>query len=152
MTIRWLLAAFHLLALGVGLGAVWARGRAFQSQLDVPGLRRVFYADTWWGVAALIWIGTGLVRAFGGFEKGSFYYLHNHYFWATMGLLAAILVLEVGPMIALIRWRVAVARGSVPDTRAASGFARISFVQALLVVLMVLAATAMARGYGVPAR
>ena len=26
MTIRWLLAAVHLLALGIGLGAVWARG------------------------------------------------------------------------------------------------------------------------------
>ena len=152
MTIRWLLAAFHLLGLGVGLGAVWARGRAFQAQLDVLGLRRVFYADAWWGIAAIVWIATGLVRAFGGFEKGSFYYLHNHVFWAKIGLLAAILVLEVGPMIALIRWRVAVARGSVPDTRAATRFARISFVQAVLVVLMVLAATAMARGYGVPAR
>jgi len=152
MTIRWLLAAFHLLGLGVGLGAVWARGRAFQAQLDVLGLRRVFYADAWWGIAAIVWIGTGLVRAFGGFEKGSFYYLHNHVFWAKMGLLAAILVLEVGPMIALIRWRVAVARGGVPDTRAATRFERISFVQAVLVVLMVLAATAMARGYGVPAR
>jgi len=141
-----------LLGLGVGLGAVWARGLAFQAQLDVLGLRRVFYADAWWGIAAIVWIGTGLVRAFGGFEKGSFYYLHNHVFWAKMGLLAAILVLELGPMIALIRWRVAVARGSVPDTRAATRFARISFVQAVLVVLMVLAATAMARGYGVPAR
>ena len=66
MTIGWLLAAVHLLALGVGLGA----------------------------------------------------YLHNHLFWAKLGLLAA----------------------------------RISFGQAVLVVLMVLAATAMARGYGVPAR
>lgn len=148
MTIRWLLAALHLLALGVGLGAVWARGRALQAQLDVPGLRRVFYADTWWGIAALVWIGTGLVRAFGGFEKGSFYYLHNHVFWAKMGLLVAILVLELGPMIALIRWRGAAARGGVPDTGAASRFARISFVQGILVVLMVLAATAMARGYG----
>ena len=152
MTIRWLLAALHLLALGVGLGAVWARGRALQAQLDVPGLRRVFYADAWWGIAALLWIGTGLVRAFGGFEKGSFYYLHNHVFWAKMALLVAILVLELGPMIALIRWRGAVARGAVLDTRAASRFARISFVQGILVVLMVLAATAMARGYGVPAR
>ena len=152
MTIRWLLAAFHLLALGVGLGAVWARGRALQAPLDVSGLRRVFYADTWWGVAAFLWIGTGLVRAFGGFEKGSFYYLHNYLFWAKLGLLAAILVLEVDPMVALIRWRAAVARGAVPDTRAASRFARTSFVQAVLVVLMVLAATAMARGYGVPAR
>jgi putative membrane protein len=152
MTIRWLLAAVHLLALGVGLGAVWARSRALQAPLDLPGLRRVFYADTWWGIAAFLWIGTGLVRAFGGFEKGSFYYLHNHVFWAKMGLLVAILVLELGPMIALIRWRGAVARGTVPDTRAASRFAVTSLVQAVLVVLMVLAATAMARGYGVPAR
>src|SRR2546428_13590285 len=126
MTIRWLLAALHLLALGIGLGAVWARGRALRGDLDGPGLRRVFYADTWWGVAALVWIGTGLVRAFGGFEKGSFYYLHNHLFWTKMGLLAAILILELGPMIALIRWRVAVGRGNVPDTRAPSGFARVS--------------------------
>src|SRR5437867_13440949 len=118
MTIRWLLAAVHLLALGVGLGAVWARGRALQAPLDVPALQRVFYADTWWGIAALLWVGTGLVRVFGGYEKGAFCYLHNHLFWAKLGLVAA----------------------------------RISFGQAVLVVLMVLAATAMARGYGVPAR
>jgi len=84
MTLRWLLAAVHLLALGVGLGAVWARGRALKGELDAAGLRRAFYADTWWGVAAILWIGTGLARAFGGFEKGSFYYLHNHFFWAKM--------------------------------------------------------------------
>ncbi len=151
MTLRWLLAAVHVLALGVGLGAVWARGRALAGELDAAGLRRAFYADTWWGVAAILWIGTGLARAFGGFEKGSFYYLHNHFFWAKMGLLAAILMLEVGPMIALIQWRRVAARGGVPDTRAASRFARISFIQAGLVVLMVLAATGMARGYCVPA-
>jgi len=69
-----------------------------------------------------------------------------------MGLLTAILILELGPMITLMRWRRQVARGEVPDTRAASRFGRISFVQATLVVLMVLAATAMARGFGVPAR
>ncbi len=152
MTIRWLLAALHLLALGLGLGAVWARGRALQGEPDVSGLRQAFYADAWWGAAAVLWIGTGLVRAFGGFEKGSFYYLHNHFFWAKMGLLATILVLEVRPMITLIQWRRLVARGDLPDTRTASRFARISFTQATLVVLMVLAATAMARGYGAATR
>jgi putative membrane protein len=152
MTVRWLLAALHLLALGVGLGAVWARGRALRGELDAPGLRRAFYADTWWGVAALVWISTGLARAFGGFEKGSFYYLHNQVFWGKIGLLVVILILELRPMTTLIRWRRLVARGELPDTRGARGFARISFVQAALVLLMVLAATAMARGYGVAAR
>jgi putative membrane protein len=103
-------------------------------------------------VAALVWISSGLARAFGGFEKGSFYYLHNHVFWGKMGLLVAILILELRPMITLMQWRRLVASGAVPDTRGARGFARISFLEAALVVLMVLAATAMARGYGVPAR
>jgi putative membrane protein len=150
MLIRWLFAAVHLLALGVGLGAVWARGRALRGQLDAAGLRRVFYADSWWGVAALLWIGTGLVRAFGGLEKGTAYYLGNHLFWGKMSLLVLILLLELRPMIALVRWRMELGRGTQPDTRAAPAFARISFVQAVLVMLMVLAATAMARGYGVP--
>lgn len=148
MLTRWLFAAGHLLALGIGLGAVWVRGRALRAELDGAGLRRVFYADSWWGVAAVLWIGTGLVRAFGGLEKGSAYYLHNHLFWAKMTLLGLILALEIGPMVALVRWRVQLARGELPDTRAAERFARISFLQAGLVVLMVLAATAMARGYG----
>jgi putative membrane protein len=147
---RWVFAVVHLLALGIGLGSVWARGRALSGDLDAGGLRRVFYADSWWGIAALLWIGTGLVRAFGGLEKGTAYYLHNHLFWGKMALLGLILLLELRPMITLIRWRTQLARGEQPDTRGAAGFARISFLQAGLVVLMVLAATGMARGFGVP--
>lgn len=150
MTIRWLFAALHLLALGIGLGAIWARGRALRGELDATGLRRALAADTWWGIAALVWIATGLVRAFAGLEKGASYYLHNHLFWTKMALFALIFVLELGPMITFIRWRPQVARGERPDTSLAARFARISFLQAILVVAMVLAATALARGYGAP--
>jgi putative membrane protein len=152
MLVRWLFAALHMLGLGIGLGAVWARARALRGPLDAVGLRRVFYADGWWGVAAAIWIGTGLVRVIGGLEKGMDYYLQNHVFWGKMALLLVILVLEVPPMVTLIRWRVLLARGETPDTRPAGRFARISYVQAILVLLMVLAATAMARGIGIVPR
>lgn len=149
MMLRWLLASFHLLALGLGLGAVWVRGRGLQGPLDASGLRRVFLADTVWGLAALLWIGTGLWRLLGGTEKPTDYYLHNHAFMAKMALLLLILALELRPMITLIRWRSRVGRGELPDTRLAPLLARISFVQAGIVVLMVFAATAMARGlYG----
>lgn len=148
MIVSWLVAALHLLALGIGLGAVWARGRALQGSLDVSGLRRVFAADTWWAAAAGLWIATGLARAFAGLEKGADYYLHNHVFWTKMILLGLILALEIGPMLALVRWRAQVQRGEQPDIGSARRFARISFVQAALVVLMVVAATALARGYG----
>jgi putative membrane protein len=148
LLLRWLFASVHLLALGIGLGAVWARGRALRPPVDSASLRRAFYADTWWGVAALLWIGTGLVRAFGGLEKGTGYYLGNHHFVAKMGLLVLVLALEVWPMVTLIRWRVAAAKGAAVDTAAAGTLAWISFAQAGLVVAMVLAATAMARGIG----
>lgn len=148
MTTRWLFAAAHLLALGIGLGAIWSRARAFQGPLDATGLRRAFYADSWWGIAALLWIATGLTRAFAGLEKGSAYYLHNHVFWAKMVLLGIILVLDIVPMLTLIRWRMLVSRGENPDTSAASRLATISYVEAGLLILMILAATAMARGYG----
>jgi putative membrane protein len=148
--LQWTLAAVHLLALGIGLGAVWGRSRALAGGLDAAGLRRVFAADAWWAAAGVLWIATGLLRAFAGFEKGTAYYVHNHLFWTKMGLLAAVLALEVRPMIQLIRWRVDLARGATVETAPARALARISAVQALLVVTMVLAATAMARGYGTP--
>lgn len=148
MTIRWLLAAIHLLALGIGLGAVWVRGSALRGQLDQEKLRSVFLADTYWGIAAALWIVTGLLRAFAGYEKGTSYYIHNGAFLLKMALLLIILALEIWPMITLIQWRIRSRRGELPDTTPAAAMARISRVQAVLVILMVLAATAMARGLG----
>jgi putative membrane protein len=148
MLIRWVVAALHLLALGIGLGAVWARGRALRSTLDEAGLLRVFYTDTLWGIAALLWIATGLLRAFAGLEKGTNYYLQNNAFWIKMALLGVILLLEAWPMVTLVRWRILRARGQPFDTRSAQALARISTVEAALVIAMVFAATAMARGLG----
>jgi putative membrane protein len=148
VTARWIAASLHLLALGIGLGAVWARGRALKSGLDGTALRQVFLADAFWGLAALIWISTGLWRLLAGLEKGTGYYLQNHVFWTKMGLLGLVLLLELKPMITLIGWRRIVARGGSPDIRPAPLLARISFIQAGLIVLMVLAATGMARGMG----
>ncbi len=146
MTVRWLLAAFHLLALGIGLGAVFARAYQLQRASDAKQLRGIFLADSLWGLAALLWVATGLLRVFGSFEKGSAYYLHSSSFWTKMAFFVLVLALEIWPMTTLIRWRLRSRAGTMPDLSAARGMARISYVQALLVVCMVFAATAMARG------
>ncbi|MNR51995.1 hypothetical protein D3C85_1717650 [compost metagenome] len=86
------------------------------------------------------------MRAFGGYEKGTDYYLHQPLFHLKMTLFVLILLLEVAPMVTLIKWRVALARGAAIDTGRAKLFARISHVEALLMLLMVVAATGMARG------
>ena len=150
--LRLTLAAVHLIALGLGLGAVIARGTALREALAPGALRRAFRADMTWGIAFGLWLVTGLWRLFGETEKSVGYYMTNHAFYAKMGFLVLILALELWPMITLIRWRRAVGKGStteqVVDVGAARRFATISHVQALLVVLMVFAAAATARGYG----
>lgn len=150
--LRIALAAVHLLALGIGLGAVLSRAAALKEPASAASLRRAFRADTDWAIAAGLWIGTGLWRYLGGIEKGTAYYNTNHFFYGKMGLLVLILALEVWPMMTLIRWRVVLGRGAGAETVALPATARriatISHVQALLVVLMVFFAVAMARGFG----
>jgi len=51
-------------------------------------------------------------------------------------------------MTTLIRWRIQAGRSQALDTAPARGMAAISWIQAGLVVLMVFAASAMARGIG----
>ena len=151
--LRIALAALHLLALGIGLGAVYARARSLNRVDATDGsLSRAFAADSWWGVAAGVWIVTGLWRVLASTEKATSYYWHNHVFLAKMGFLVLILALEIWPMVTLIRWRAAASRKTPPPAEqlAATGqrIARISDVQTLLVVAMVVAAVMMARGHG----
>ena len=148
MALRWMFATLHLLALGIGLGAIWGRSRALRQPLDPPGLARVFAADAWWGVAAALWLFTGLVRVLSSTDKGQEYYIQNQLFLLKMVLFVTIVVLEIRPMIAFTRWRAAIRRGELPDTTQAPAFATRSTVQAVLIVLMVIAATGMARGFG----
>ena len=153
--LRPLLAIVHLLALGIGLGAVWARARALgERPFDRGSLRRVVAADGWWGLAAVLWIGTGLWRLLAGTEKATAYYLANDVFLAKMGVLAAILLLELWPALTLVRWRRRATRSGAswsPDSSSAARLRAISYLEAMIVVAMVCAAVLMARGYGVRA-
>jgi putative membrane protein len=147
--LRLALAALHLLALGIGLGGVWGRARALGGPRDSRAVRRALAADTWWGIAALLWIGTGVWRLMAGTEKATGYYLTNHLFLAKMGLLALILLLELWPMLTLIRWRADPSRAEgAAGAAAARRISAISYVETVLVIGMIVAAVSMARGYG----
>ncbi|MEX3932876.1 DUF2214 family protein [Paraburkholderia phymatum] len=151
MLIRWLLAAVHLLGYGFALASIIGRTRALRRLSGPTDLPRVFLADTGWGIAAIVLIVTGLMRVFGDFEKGVDYYLHEPLFHIKMAALVLILVLEVMPMMTLIRWRIAVKQVDTPDLTRAGRLARIGHWQAILLIVMVFAASGMARGIGAAA-
>ena len=134
--LRIALAITHLLALGIGLGAVWTRARSLAATpLDAGAVQRALLADAWWGPAALLWIGSGLWRLLAGTEKATAYYLANHVFYAKMGCLVLILLLELLPMATLLRWRRAgAAEIASQNPPVARRIATTSYVQAALVV------------------
>jgi putative membrane protein len=143
-----IVSALHVLALAIGLPSVYLRGRALKAPLDAAGLKRLFTADGVWGIAAVVWIATGLLRAFGGLEKGTQFYLTSPLFWVKMTLFVLILLLEIWPMASFIRWRMAVGRGGQPDTTRARELYLVNHIEMALVVLMVFVASFMARGIG----
>ncbi|MBL7982421.1 MAG: DUF2214 family protein [Flavobacteriales bacterium] len=146
MELRYALAVLHLLPLAIGIAAVYARGRALRCTMSTKDLAAVFHADNWYGVAALLWLTTGLWRAFGGLEKGTSYYLESPLFLLKMGLFAVVFLLELWPMITLVRWRLALRKGRSPGLDQANLLAHLSMAQVPLLLLMVAFAAAMARG------
>jgi putative membrane protein len=146
-----LLAAFHYLALALGLGSVFARGLQLRQLRRFPQDERALVvllrADNAWGAAALIWIATGLLRAFGGLEKGSEFYLRNGFFYVKMGLFVLVLALEALPMVTFIRWRIARAKSGVSIAAATvAPLIRLNDLEVVIVVLIPFVAALMARG------
>jgi putative membrane protein len=144
------LSALHVLALGIGLGSIFMRGRflrALRAGPDPRALGGLFAADTLWGVAAALWLLTGLARAFGHVEKAPDFYLRNGFFWIKMTLFVSVVALEIWPMLTFIRWR-----SARREQRPLPGFDRLSRLvvvddlETALVVLIPFAAAGMARG------
>ncbi|MEM6928412.1 MAG: DUF2214 family protein, partial [Myxococcota bacterium] len=82
---------------------------------------------------------------FGGLEKGSAFYLNSPGFQAKMLLLGGILLLEIWPMVQLMRWRLA------PSTRDSANprpLAWLSWVELALMITLLAAAAVMTRGLG----
>jgi putative membrane protein len=142
-----IVSSLHVLALAIGLPAVFLRGRALRGPLDQAGFLRLFIADNMWGGAAALWLATGLLRAFAGLEKGSAFYLGSSLFWTKMALFALVVVLEIRPMVTFLRWRAVLRAGGRPDTSGARRLYVVCHVQMAIVVAMVVIASFMARGF-----
>jgi uncharacterized membrane protein len=149
MSLRLILAALHLVALAIGPAAVWTRGRCLRQSLREPenagALKRALTADAWWGIAAGLWLATGLWRLLAGTEKSTSYYLGNHFFYAKMGMFLAVGAMEIWPMRTLMQWR---GGKRAPNPRDVGRIEVISYVECALVILMIFTAVSMARGYG----
>jgi putative membrane protein len=140
-----LLSAIHMLTLALGLGGIFARGRALSGLLDDAGWKRLLAADTAWGIAAVLWIVSGLGRVFFGGKEPSFYW-RNGFFWIKLALFGIVFTLESAPMMTFIRVRRARSQGVAMPRFSIEAYRRINAVELALVVTIVFVAAFMARG------
>lgn len=146
MTLNHIVATLHLLTLGIGYGFAWMRGRALAKTKTVADLDTVFFADNMYGIAAMLWMGTGLWRAFGGLEKGTDYYLESTAFWVKMTLFGILFAFEILPMVTLIKWRMHLKNGKEIDLGKAPLLSKLTYAEVILLTAMVFTAVMMARG------
>jgi putative membrane protein len=148
-------SGLHIFGVAVALASVTWRGvallRASDADSDGAVVQRAsdqaLRADNIWGVSALMMWGSGLMRAFGGLEKGALFYEHNGLFFVKLGALALMMCVELVPMVVLLRWRLRRRRQpSFQDPVWARRLAFISFAEAAVVIGVLFLAPFMARG------
>jgi putative membrane protein len=147
--VRLALAAIHLLALALGVFALSARARALAAAQRNDELKSVFFWDGAYGAVGIVWLGSGVWRAFSDLEKGTDYYLSNHAFWTKMLLLAVFFVIETTLAVTFVRWRALVKRNEAVSLAAKARLVRFHHAELGLLLGMVVMATLMARGVGV---
>ena len=145
MFISALLSTVHILTLALGFCALFMRGRALARPLDDAGWRELLAADNAWGIAAGLWIASGLGRVFFGGKEPAFYW-HNGFFWVKLGLLALVFALELAPMATFIRVRIARKQARPLPQFSADTYRRINQAEMILIVAIVTVAAFMARG------
>jgi len=145
MIVAALLSALHMLTLALGAAAIFTRGRALAAPLEDKGWSRVLAADTLWGVAAALWIATGLARVFWGGKEPGFYW-NNGFFWLKMALFVVVFGLEMMPMMTFMRVRNALNRGTTLPHVPIETLRKLNSAEMHLVIAIVFVAAFMARG------
>jgi putative membrane protein len=148
------LASIHYLALAIGFWGLSERTVAAKKLSKDPSLQNqllpiIFRSDNLWGIASLLWIISGLMRAFGNYEKASEFYVTNGFFHAKISIFVVVFAVELMPMIRLIRARLELRQNpdSIPlSPQMLRGIFRSGMVEIHLLVVMVIFATLMARG------
>lgn len=117
---------------------------------DVEATR---HGDNTNGIGALLLIGSGLWRLFGALEKPMAFYTENPVFWVKMALLGAAGLLEIYPQVVLLPWQFQAGRRPiVPKPHQFPIMFRLAAAQLPCMVAVVICATFMARGLGLPVR
>lgn len=138
----------HLAAFGL-VAAQAVQTTMLRGPLDAPRLRRLVAVDRLQAAALATVAVAGTLRVIAG-PKGAAFYLPNPLFWLKVAAVAAMAVLALGPARRYRAWQQAAQADPAfaPSAGAMAATRRPVFIAAHLLVVVLAAAVAMARGLG----
>jgi len=150
MVLESILAYLHLLAILTLVVFLASEAALCRSDwLNAKAIARLGKLDLVYGIAALAVLATGVARIVWG-VKGPGYYGANWLLHAKVGLFVLMALISIKPSLTIRRWVRAQRAGSaLPADAEVRSTRRLIMVQAHLLPLIPLAATFLARGFGV---
>ncbi|UTW09396.1 DUF2214 family protein [Pseudomonas benzenivorans] len=142
-------AYLHYLSIFVLFALLTLEHQLFKLPLDLPRARSLVRLDAAYGMSAVLVLLTGGARVF-WFAKGLDYYLHNGLFHAKLTLFILVGLLSIVPTLVFLGWRKPLKAGQLPEV-SPSQARRVTLVvrlELLLLLLIPLLASLMARGFG----
>ena len=143
------MAYVHDLSFMVCFGALVAERQLIQPDPDRQRATRMVVADVVYGLAALLLLGSGILRVL-YFGQGAGFYTHNPLFWTKVGVFLAMGALSLYPTITYILWVIPLRKGELPQVGEAlsTRLAWIINVELVGFASIPLLAALMARGVG----
>ena len=147
-----LLAALHFVAAFGVAAAVFGEWLTLSRTPTYLDARRIQRCDALYGLSALAVTAAGLLRVY-YFEKGSGFYVANPVFLLKIAAFATAGVLSIYPTMRFIGWRTATRAGQAPtlSDREFVLLSRILRLELALLIVMVVCASFMAKGFGLSA-
>jgi putative membrane protein len=144
-----ILAALHHLLVFALVALIAIEFAIVRPGMSGETIARASLADRLYGGVAGAVVIVGILRVIFGI-KGWEYYVGNHMFWGKMVAFVAIGLLSVPPTIRVARWqRIARSqRGFTPPAGEIAFVRQFIWLEALLLIPLLIFAASMARGYG----
>lgn len=146
-----LVAYLHYTAMVLIAVLLVAEHRLCRPGLAAEQVRRLARVDSFYMLAAILALATGVVRLV-WLGKGPSFYLYNPVFYIKLALFAAVGLLSIPPTLQYLRWARALrAGGPEPEPYQVARASRYVRAELALFVLIPLMAVLMARGIGTQA-
>lgn len=107
-------AYFHYVSIGIIFAALAIEFFTLKEELNLQEAWRILWADSAYGIAAIMVLVTGILRVL-YFAKDTAYYMNNPIFWVKIAVYLLVGTVSLYPTISFLKWIKSLMEEKVPE-------------------------------------